>query len=68
MGWHILLLEDTVQSWDKEKKLEMIQGIFPYPITLLGLLLLPNLQEREGIPNIILSLQGKDTMSVLLGK
>lgn len=45
----------------------MMQRIFPSLITLLGLRLLSNLEGREGIPHIILSLQGEDTMSVLLG-
>lgn len=62
----MLLLKDKVQGWEKQKKPEMMQRIFPYLITLLRLLLFPNLEVRERIPNIILSLQGEDTMSVLL--
>lgn len=64
--WYMLLLKDKVQGWEKQKKPEMMQRIFPYLITLLRLLLFPNLEVRERIPNIILSLQGEDTMSVLL--
>lgn len=65
--WYMLLPEDKVQGWEKQKKLEMMQGIF-YLITPLGLLLLSNPEARGEIPNIILSPQGEDTISVLLGK
>lgn len=68
MVWYMLLLEDKIQGWEKQKKLEIMQGIFSYLVTPLGLLSLPNLEAREGIPNTILSLQGEDTMSVLPGK
>lgn len=64
----MLLLEEKIQGWKQQQKLDMTQGIFSYLITPLGLLLLPNSEARGGIPNIILSPQRENTMSVLLGK
>lgn len=63
----MLLLEDKIQGWEKQKKGDNAGNLLLSCHTP-GLLSLPNLEAREGIPNTILSLQGEDTMSVLPGK
>lgn len=58
-----MLLLEAGETRDIAETLPLSYHSLGAPITFLLLLL----EGREGIPNIILSLRGEDTMSVLLG-